>query len=175
MEKTTVTKKLIEFLQIEGTLKEIVKAPGVRFRVIVAKNLKILSSELEPVKARGKLTPEFEKVLKAYDKLKEEYTLKTSDGKPQRSEDGRGYIIDPEKKDALQNMITRFWEDKDNDRLREEQNVIRDEYEKFLVEEDQTMELYLIPDGCIPEEYFEKEENTKALGYFVQWCSDLIC
>lgn len=179
MEKS-LTKKAIDFFNIEAAMNGVSNAPGFKFQILIAKNTKVLKDELDIIREKSKICPEFEAVQEKTKELQKSFANKEKNGEPKIiSEHINGrmsqrYDVSEEKLPELEKAFAEFWELEENKIAREKQEQIYRDYEEYLKNEDITLRLFTIPSSCAPEEFFIKEENMEKLQYFVNTCFELI-
>ena len=179
MEKS-LTKKAIELFQMQDALKKVSEAPGFKFQILIAKNIKALENELELIREKSKPCPEFEKAQEAVEELKKSFANRDKEGNPIIIQEKVGeqilnrYDLTDEKLAELETAHDAFWKEENWAEARAKQDVIYAEYDTFIKNEDIVVTLFTIPESCVPEDYFNKEQNTAKLKYFIGVCMDLV-
>jgi len=178
--KRDITKKIKEFLDMEIGLQRVSDAPGFKFSISVAQNIKILSAELEVIKTKGSKCEEWTKEEMEINKIQVKYAKKDIGGNPVIITEPYGeYFL--HKYDILEDKAKEFREEyealtslKRHKDAMKKQKEIEEQYNKFITEEEITISLHEIPDSCVPLAYFDCEEHVPALKAFVSSCIDII-
>lgn len=174
MEKITITKKIVEWFEIEQAIRDLVGAPGLRLQILVSKNLHVIEKELELIKEKSKFSDEFTEVLKKTDEIKKEFATKDDSGAPKLTEDNKGYQITDENLELLKTALNEFWEVKENKKLLDKQNKLLAEYDTYIKGDDLTIDVWKMPSDYFIEEYFNKEENIEKATRFAHFCCDFV-
>jgi hypothetical protein len=178
--KKELTKKINEFLLMEAGLQRVGNAPGFKFSYLVAQNIKILTAELEVIKAKGAKCDEMVNIEGEIRKLQVKFAKKDKTGEPIVIIEEKGeYTL--QRYDIPENQMDAFMEERNalsntkkyKDAIKK-QDSIDEEYQKFIKEESATISLYEIPDSCVPLTFFDREEHVPALKAFVFSCMDII-
>lgn len=178
MEKK-ITKKAIEFFQMEDAMSQVSNAPGFKFQILLAKNLKVLKAEVDLIREKSKFCDEFAAADKLAEEIKRKYSNRDAKGEPiilseyQNGQMVSKYDIPADKNEEFEKEIIAFWEAPEPLEAKNKQEAIFKEYDKFLKEEDITLELFTIPTSCIPVEYFDKDTNIPVMQYFVSTSMEL--
>ena len=179
MEKK-ITKKAIDFFSMEAAIKAVTDAPGFKFQILLAKNEKVLKSELEIIREKSKACEEFEEAQKGAEEIRKKFSDKNDDGTPKiitEMNNGRPiqkYDIPESKLEELKTEFEKYWDEDLTKEAREKQQKIYEDYNTYITTEDLTLNLFTIPMECVPEEYFAKEEHKDKLKEFVNACFELI-
>lgn len=177
--KKELTKKVIDFFNIEAALNAVSNAPGFKFQVILALNQKVIKETLDVIKEKAKNTPEFEEITKLADEIKKRYAKKDKDGNPIIIADNMNgrlvhkYDISDESLKKFEKELEKFWKEEKNNKIKEDQEKIFKDYEEYVTKEMLTVTLITFPESAIPNEYFSKPENAEQLHYFTNACLDL--
>jgi len=171
-----VNKKLIELFELESLLNKFGDVPNFKFQVVLAKNLKAITTELEPVREKGQNSNEFKALLKEEDKVKKGFAEKKENGEPDifnEVQEGRmiqKYNILPENEEALSKAIEEFWEEHKEAKEAAEKKFA--DYKKYVEEEDVKIELAVFPVEESIEKYFA--ENLELLKHFAVIADEII-
>ena len=175
-----IEKKIIEFFAMEKVFQELQKVPGLKFQIILSRNLKKLGDELDVIRKKSEASDEFKKLISDEDAVKREYAKKDKDGKPKvitkedNGETRHSYDVDEKDFKKLDKAITEFWEKEENKKTFDEHKTKLEEYRKYITEESISLELVKFPAECINDNFFLESENLRLSNSFAFIAEELV-
>lgn len=177
--KKELTKKVIDFFNIEAALNVVANAPGFKFQMILALNQKVIKETLDAIREKAKNTSEFEEVMRLANEIQRKFAKKDKDGNPiiiTETRDDRTiqrYDISDDDLTNFNEEFATFWTDKKNLKAKEDQDAVFKEYDEYIQNNDLTVSLNIFPESSIPNDYFDLFDHVIELRYFINTCSEL--